>query len=353
MMMHAISDRDLDIILSNPIDWEIFRSKRILVTAATGRLGRYVVAALHRADRKSDLHMQIYAHARNEEKYRDLFSDVTESGLSTEDGGIIPVISDITEPFDLDGIDFIFHVAGMAAPSDFTYSPVDTLRSHLLGTLNVLDLAVRCSSEKVIYFSTVEVYGENPDIDEYNEDDYGMFRHDISRACYPESKRMCETMLASYSDQYGIDYLGVRMSHTLGTGISLNDGRSFAEFMNHALHGENIILHSDGSAIRPFTYTADVIGGILLATTRGEVNTFYNIVNTDNMISIAELSEMIAGLDESHRCKVVYDMQNESHLHYLPFKLKSVKTDKICSLGWNPKVNLTDTLRYTYEYIKG
>ncbi|SCY10136.1 Nucleoside-diphosphate-sugar epimerase [Lachnospiraceae bacterium XBB2008] len=350
--MHAINDRDLDIIFSNPIDWEIFRNKKILVTASTGRLGRYMVAALHRADREYNLHMRIYAHARNEEKLRSLFSEEIESCRSSAGQGIIPIISDITEQFSLDEIDYIFHTAGMAAPSDFTYGPVDTLKSHLLGTINVLDLAVRCSSERVIYFSTVEVYGENPDIEEYNETDYGMFRHDIARACYPESKRMCETMLASYAAQYGIEYLGVRMSHTLGEGISLDDGRSFAEFMNHALHGENIILHSDGSAIRAFTYTADVIGGVLLATTRGEVNTYYNIVNTDNMISIGELAEMIAGFDENHQCKVIYEEQIEPSLHFLPYKLSTVKTARIRSLGWIPRVNLSDTLRYTYEYIK-
>lgn len=338
-----VEQRDIEIIMNNPIDWERFRNKTVLITGATGRLGMYIVEAINKADIDWNLNITIVALARNKKKMKEVF------GESLKLPNMHLLIQDITEPIQWEGdIHYIFHTAGAASPLDFTKWPVDTLWGHVQGTRNVLELAREKKSEKVLYVSTVEIYGEWKREEGILEENMGVMRCDNARACYPEAKRLCEAMLASYEAQYQVPYVGVRMSHTFGPGISLDDGRSFSEFIKNVIRGEDIVLQTDGSAVRTFTYVADAIGAMLLAFTKGKEH-YYNIANTDNMISIRDLAELIAGLDTKGKVTVKYAIQEEQKLKYLPFKLGIMNVDKITELGWRPQVGLEQAFRYTIE----
>ncbi len=338
-----VEQRDIDIILNNPIDWEIFRNKTILVTGATGRLGMYIVEAINKADVDWNLNLKIIALARSEKKLKEVF----DGALLLPNIGTL--VQDITEPIRIEGpVDFIFHTAGAASPKDFTEAPVDTLWGHVQGTRNVLELAREKQTKKILYVSTVETYGEWKSDEGIRETDCGVMRCDNARACYPEAKRLCETMLASYEAQYGIPYVGVRLCHTFGPGISLHDGRAFAEFIRDVLEGKDIVLQTDGSAARTYTYVADAIGGILLAFTKGKEH-YYNIANLDNLITIRDLAELIADLDPRKKVKVRYAADGNQTLQYLPFKLGIMNVDRIMNLGWRPQVGTRDAFRYTLE----
>jgi len=338
-----VEQRDIEIILNNPIDWEKFRDKTVLVTGATGRLGMYIVEAISKANIDWNLNITILAVARNKEKLQRVF------GKSLELPYIYTLVQDITEPIQWDGaVHYIFHTAGAASPQDFTNWPVDTLWGHVQGTRNVLELAREKKSEKVLYVSTVETYGEWKSEEGIKEDDIGPMRCDNARACYPEAKRLCETMLASYEAQYGISYVGVRLCHTFGPGIALDDGRAFSEFIRNVIEGKDIVLQSDGSAVRTYTYVADAIGAMLLAFTKGKEH-YYNIANLDNLISIRDLAELIASLDPKGKAKVCFVNDEEQKLKYLPFKLGIMNVDRILNLGWQPRTNLEDAFRYTME----
>jgi nucleoside-diphosphate-sugar epimerase len=337
-----VEQRDLDIIMGNPINWELFRNKTILVTGATGRLGMYIVEAINKADIDWNLNVDIIALARSREKLQKVF------GNSLKLPNIHTLVQDITEPISIDGpVDYIFHTAGAASPMDFTGQPVDTLWGHIQGTRNVLELAREKHTQKILYVSTVEIYGEWKSEEGIREEDMGPIRCDVPRACYPEAKRMCETMLASYEAQYGVSYVGVRLCHTFGPGISLVDGRAFAQFINNVLHGQDIVLESDGSAARTYTYVADAVGAMLLAFTKGREH-YYNIANLNNLITIRELAELIAGLDPKGAVKVRYASE-KGKLSYLPFKLGIMNVDRIMGLGWHPVVGVEDAFRYTVE----
>lgn len=343
-----VEQRDISIILNNPIDWEKFRDKTVLVTGATGRLGMYIVEAICKADIDWNLNIKIIVLARNEWKLRKVF------GASLNLPNIFALVQDITEPIRWKGdVDYIFHTAGAASPQDFTNAPVDTLWGHIQGTRNVLELAREKKSEKVMYVSTVEIYGEWKGEEGIQENDMGSLYCDNARACYPEAKRMCETMLASYEAQYNISYVGVRLCHTFGPGILLNDGRAFSEFIRNVIKGEDIILQTDGSAVRTYTYVADAIGAMLLAFTKGRDH-YYNVANPDNLISIRDLANLLAGLDPKGKVKVQYAKQGEPKLKYLPFQLGIMKVDRIMDLGWYPQVGLEDAFRYTLEsFLQG
>ena len=232
-----VEQRDINIIRNNPIDWEKFRNKTVLITGATGRLGMYLVEVISKADIDWNLNITIIALARNEKKLYNVF------GASLNLPNIVTMVQDIIEPIEWKGdLHYIFHTAGAASPRDFTNEPVETLWGHLQGTRNILELAKEKQCEKVLYVSTVEIYGEWKRKEGIQEEDMGPMRCDNARACYPEAKRMCETMLASYNMQYHIPYIGVRLCHTFGPGISLDDGRAFSEFIQNVINGEDIIL---------------------------------------------------------------------------------------------------------------
>jgi nucleoside-diphosphate-sugar epimerase len=302
----------------------------------------YIVEAINKADIDWNLNLKIICMARNEKKLHDVF------GKTLMLPNIITIVQDITKPIEYnEKIDYIFHAAGAASPKDFTENPVETLWGHVQGTRNILELARNKNVKKVLYVSTVETYGEWKSDEAIKETDIGPMKFDNARACYPEAKRLCETMLASYKAQYGIEYVSVRLCHTFGPGISLYDGRAFAEFIRNVIDGKDIVLQTDGSAVRTYTYVADAIGAILVAFTKGKDNS-YNIANTDNLISIRDLAGLIADLDPKKKVKVVYSNKS-SDLKYLPFKLGIMDVDRIKQLGWRPQVGLRDAFRYTID----
>jgi len=333
--------RDLGIVFSSPIEWSQLRDSKVLVTGATGRLGIYLIYSILEANQRFQLNTSVLALARKPEKVYSVLGDVIK------DPALKIFYQDINMPFEYNGhVDYIFHTAGQASPSDYV-APVDTLWGHVNGTHNILEFARKHNTKKILYISTVEVYGDWKGEEMIKETDMGPLHHDNARACYPEAKRLCETMLASYKLQYGIDYTVVRMSHTIGSGISLSDGRGFAEFIDTALKGKDILLHSDGRVVRTYTYTADAIGGMFLALTKGD-KMYYNIANVNNELSIYELAKLIAAL-VPNPVHVRFDSCVKSSLSYLPYKIGILDSSELGRLGWIPQVNAHDALLWTIE----
>lgn len=333
--------RDLEIITNSSVNWYMYLNSTVLITGATGRIGRYILETLADVDLKFNLNMRIIGLARDEGKARDVFENLLELP------NVEFIFQDVNEKIKYNNkIDFIFHTAGPAAPKDYD-KPVDTLWSHVNGTHNVLECARCHGTKRVFYVSTVEVYGEWLSEEKIKETDMGVMKHLQSRACYPEAKRLCETMLTTYKEQYGISFCGVRLCHTLGPGISLNDGRGFAEFLNCALNNEDIVLHSDGGAMRTYTYVSDAVNAMFLVMDKGD-DLLYNVANLNNLVSIRDLAELIVKLLPDRTCKVKYSNE-KSKLKYLPFKLAILDTSKISNLGWKPSTNLEKTFKWTIE----
>lgn len=334
--------QDIDIILSTKATWESLTGKTVLVTGASGRLGIYIAQALLEANLRWGLNVRVILLARSQAKLEQQYGSL----LTRDD--VCVLVQDVITPIEVNGpVDFIFHTAGLASPSDFTYHPVDTLWGHVQGTKNVLELSVQ-KNARVLYVSTVEIYGTWKDEAGIKETDMGPMHCDNARACYPEAKRLCETMLACYKYEHGLDYVVVRMSHTLGPGISLEDGRAFAEFLRNVLHDEDIVLQSDGSAVRTYTYVADAVGAMFLVLLDGK-DTYYNVAAVKNQISIRDLAALIASLSRTGRTQVRYALKEGKQLAYLPFKLGILDCERIQALGWEPKVSTEQMFRWTLE----
>ena len=340
-----VQQRDLDIVLNNPADWTKLKDATVLVTGATGRLGIYIVGALLEASKRWNLNVEVLALARNKDKIQAAYGDGAENLKILQ--------QDITEKITYEGkVDYIFHTAGLASPDDFTHRSTNTLWGHVQGTKNVLDLAKEKHTKKVLYVSTVEVYGTWKSENGIRETDMGPLVHTNSRACYPEAKRLCETMLACYKDEFQVDYAAVRMSHTFGPGISLYDGRAFAEFIRDVVEGKDIVLHTDGSAVKTYTYVADAVGAMFLALLNG-TQEYYNVAAEENQISIRDLANLIASMSPKHNTAVKFEVPEGEGLRYLPFKLGILDSSRIRTLGWKAQVDLEHAFRWTLESFIG
>lgn len=336
-----MSIRDVNIILDTCANWNKLKNATVLVTGATGRLGMYFVHALVEANNRWGLNIHILALARSVKKVDTLYGDMRNE--------ITVLTQDVTDPIEYpEKVDYIIHTAGLASPSDFTNRPVDTLWGHVMGTRNVLELARKNKTKKVLYTSTVEVYGDWKKEDYIKETDMGPMNHRNSRACYQESKRLCETMLECYKAEHAVDFVAVNMSHTFGPGISLTDGRAFAEFIRNVVEGKDIVLQTDGSAVRTYTYVADAVGAMFLALLNGGEN-YYNAAAVENQISIRDLAQMIASMDPQKKVKVVFADHVQQRLLYLPFKLGILDSTKMIDLGWKPQVDVETAFRWTME----
>ena len=333
--------RDLAIITKSAVNWRMYLNRTVLITGATGRLGRYIVETLADVDLQYNLNMRIIGLARSEEKAREVFDNLLDLP------NVEFLYQDVNTPIEYEAkIDYIFHTAGPAAPKDYD-TPTHTLWAHVNGTHNIMECARLHQTKRVFYVSTVEIYGAWESDEKIKETDMGIMRHLNSRACYPEAKRLCETMLATYKQEYGISYCGVRLCHTLGPGVALDDGRGFAEFMDCVLKNEDIVLHSDGGAMRTYTYVADAVNAMFLIMDKGE-DAFYNVANENNLISIRDLAETLVTLLPDRTCKVRFS-EEAAKLQYLPFKLAILDTSKVRELGWKPKTDIKTMFKWTLE----
>ena len=267
------------------------------------------------------------------------------------------VLHDVTQPY-WGQFDEIYNLACPASPIHYQHNPVETLKSSVLGMMNMLDLALKTKA-KLLHTSTSEVYGDplvHPQVESY----WGNVNTIGIRSCYDEGKRCAETLAADYRREYRVDVRMVRIFNTYGPNMHPKDGRVISNFIMQALQNEDITLFGDGLQTRSFQYCGDLIEAIrrYMELPRKTIDTFCAkhglgapVINTGNPgeYTIKQLAEeTLMQLPES-----------KSQLVYRPIPAddpKRRKPDITLAkelLGWEPKIPLKEGLAKTIEYFKG
>ena len=260
------------------------------------------------------------------------------------------LIQDVCEPIAYEGkMDYIFHLAGNASPYFINSDPVGIMKCNLLGTMNVLEYARDCQTKKVIFASTREVYGKNEEAERMDEQAFGTLDPLDDRSCYPESKRAAETLLKSYYLQYGVNFNAIRIAHSYGPTMTLeNDGRVMADLMGDVVAGRDIVLKSSGEAIRAFLYLTDAVVGMFTILFHGETAKAYNLANETEPISIKDLAHMMAALREDKNIQVVVSEGGQKG--YCAYRRTALDTSAIEQLGWKPMVSLKEGINRLIRY---
>lgn len=274
----------------------------------------------------------------------NLFTGKMENINSLLSDNFIFINHNIINPIHIEEkIDEIYHLASPASPPKYQKDPIFTLKTNFIGTMNLLDLAVKKKC-KILLSSTSEVYGE-PLISPQKEEYRGNVNTVGDRSCYDEGKRVAETLMMDYHKMYNVDIRIVRIFNTYGPNMDKNDGRVVTNLISQILTNEHITIYGDGSQTRSFCYIDDLLEG-LISLMNSTYNYPINIGNSTD-ITIKELSTILLDLIES-----------ESKITFLPLPQDDPtnrKPDITLAkniLNWEPTTDLRTGLIKTIKFIQ-
>lgn len=339
----TIYQEDINSILNDrAIPWENLDGKTVVVTGATGLIGRTLVHALLSFGQSEKSSVNVTILVRNVEKARNMFAQWLDRSANFH-----IVQWDITDAPAVDGpVDYIIHCASQTSSKGFVEQPVETIATSYLGTERMLHLARQKNVRGFVYLSTMEVYG-TPQTDEKITENYsGKIDSMKVRNCYPESKRLCENLCVAYASEYQVPTCVARLTQTFGPGIQPDDNRVFAEFARCVMTQRDIILHTKGETKRNYVYIADAVRAILLILLRGQSGEAYNVANEETYCTIYEMAKMVADEIAHGQIQVKCELEQDAEkMGYAPVLHMNLDTTKLCALGWRPSRNLEEMFR--------
>jgi len=304
---------------------------RCLITGGAGFLGSHLCERLlndgHEViclDNYFTGRMQNVAHLRDNRNFELLRHDVTE-----------PILLEV---------DRIFNLACPASPVHYQFNPVKTIKTSVMGAINMLGLAKRVHA-RILQASTSEVYGD-PAVHPQKEDYWGNVNPIGIRSCYDEGKRVAETLFMDYHRQNAVDIRIVRIFNTYGPRMLMNDGRVVSNFIVQALRGEDLTIYGDGNQTRSFCYVDDLIEAFVRMMDQDEIIGPVNVGNPGEF-TMLELAHAVLEQTGSKSKIVHMPLPGDDPKMRRPDITLAKNT-----LGWEPKVNLYDGLQKTVEYFK-
>lgn len=246
---------------------------------------------------------------------------------------------DVIDPINIE-VERIYNLACPASPVHYQRHPVQTIKTSLIGAINVLELAKR-NNARVFQASTSEVYGD-PSVSPQREDYWGNVNPIGIRSCYDEGKRAAESLFFDYSRQFHVDIRVARIFNTYGPRMAFEDGRVVSNFIVQALNNKDITLYGDGKQSRSFCYVDDLISGIRLLMENSEENLSPMNLGNPNEINMEDLALKILEITGS-RSKITYEpLPGDDPKMRNPDISKAQKY-----LNWNPEISLADGLKRT------
>lgn len=349
MNVHPIILNDITMVLGLPLPWDRFCGKTVLISGAAGSLPAYMVESLLHLNTLKQVKCNVICLVRNLKKAQARF--ICYRGRND----LSFVVGDVSDSLMIkQHCDFVIHAASQASPKYFEADPVGTMSANLFGTHQLLSMARKWKSECFLLFSSAEVYGQ-PHEEKYPiaEKNYGYIDILQHRACYAESKRAAETLTVSFAHQFGLPVVIVRPFHTYGPCMSLSDGRVYGDFVNDVLERRNIVVRSDGSAVRAFCYLADATAAFFTILLRGETRQAYNVGNPEAVLSIADLAYLLVAIRPKLQLEVVRSEALTAGYIQSPVAKCIPNIESLLHLGWAPQFlpreGFSRTLRYFEE----
>lgn len=308
-----------------------FSKKRILVTGGAGFLGSHLVDRL----------LQEGHHVISLD---NLF---TGNKLNNQHHSVKPrfefIYHDVVNPIKID-VDEIYNLACPASPIHYQHDPIKTMKTSVIGALNVLELAKK-NNCRVFQASTSEVYGD-PHVHPQQENYWGNVNPIGLRSCYDEGKRCAETLFFDYNREHNIDIKLVRIFNTYGPRMSQSDGRVVSNFIAQALQGHPITIYGNGTQTRSFCYVDDLISGFIKLMDSPDGITGPINMGNPNEFTVQELAEKIIFLTKS-KSEIIYkELPLDDPKQRQPDISKANET-----LNWRPEIQLDEGLDRTIAYF--
>lgn len=343
--MNQVIQEDIEKLLSQRKDLERFKHQTILISGANSFLMSYFVYLLLENNRENGGDTTVLALCRSRENARARF------GNYLKDSHLRLLIQDVREPVRYDGaIDVCIHAASPAGIRSRQESPVDTFQINQLGCQNLLELAKMKRSQRFLLLSSVDVYGSFGDQRRRKETDIGCLDWTYSRNAYSSGKRCAETLCALYHAQYDLPCVVVRPFQVYGPGMSLTDGRLHGDFIRQMREHNQIVLKSDGLAVRSFMYIADATHALLDVLLYGTVGETYNICDEAGECSVRDLAKRYAAQKGSGVDVVFDDTKRDTPEVKDALSVVTGDSSKLRSLGWRCGTSLEAGIQRTLSY---
>lgn len=352
MSINALKEKYREDILKalQGVDLTALSGKSLMISGATGMIGKYMIDLIMAANEKDGLNCKIYALGRSKEKAQDRLLN------SWKD--VEPQIEFVTYDIrskvscDIPKIDYIIHGASTTHPLAYASEPIDTLMVNVLGLKNLLDYATEKNAERFVFLSSVEIYGENRgDVDSFDESYLGYIDCNTLRAGYPESKRAGEALCQAYIKEKELDTVVARVARTYGPTMLMSDSKALSQFIKKGIAGEDIVLKSEGTQLYSYTYVADAVIGILTCLTKGVCGEAYNIADKASDVMLKDLAGAIAAAAGT---KVVFELPDaDEAAGYSKATKATMNGDKIQrELGFRAIYSIESGLKATLDILK-
>ena len=306
-------------------------SMRILVTGGAGFIGSHLVEYL-------------LGQGHEVLALDNYFTGSKENLLHLRDHPKLEIIRhDVVNPLMVE-VEQIYNMACPASPVHYQYNPVKTIKTNVMGALNMLGLAKRVKA-RILQASTSEVYGD-PLVHPQTEDYWGNVNCIGIRSCYDEGKRAAETLMMDYHRQNGVQVRIARIFNTYGPHMAIHDGRVISNFIVQALTGEDITVYGQGQQTRSFCYISDLVEGLIRLMNTETFEGPVNLGNPDEY-TILELAQKTLELTNSQSRLVFKPLPQDDPKQRCPDITKAKRI-----LDWQPTVPLATGLKETIGYFK-
>lgn len=342
--MNTLKNDFANIFSDKNIQWNQFRNTSLFITGATGLIGRILIKYLLYLNREINANIKILALVRNIEKAHKVFANEHPS-----DNELVFIVGDVCSLPDVDEpINYIIHAASETKSKNLVSKPVETIKTTVLGTMNVFQLAKDKNVSSIVYLSSMEAYGvTDPSLTRITESDLGYIDLNSPRSSYPEGKRMAECLATAYYFEYNLPVKSIRLAQTFGAGADIvADTRIFAEIAKCVIDKRNIVLHTKGESEQCYIYLSDAVRAIFAVLLLGKNGEVYNASNELTYTSIVQMAKMVANNLTHGEINVVFDIP-ESNLQYgyAPPHRLPLNSSKLRELGWSPQVDLEESYR--------
>lgn len=346
--MHYIIEEDLLRMMKSEILLEKLYGKTVLITGASGYVPAYFVHLFMKMNELKNANIKVMALCRNQSKADRRFEQYYANS------NFVLLLQDVCTPVvTTEQIDYIIHAASPAGVTERQKNILDTFNANVVGCYNMFELAHKNNLQGFLFISSVDIYGKVPNSKRHIEHIYGVLDPLNERDIYSNGKRACESICMCESIQSDMPVTIARPTQIIGPGIALDDGRLHADFVNQMMNKGEIVLKSDGTAVRSFIYITDAILGLLYILVYGKKGEAYNVANEQNEVSVKELANVMANAYDEKKIEVKFDItqrKNPEVTHAL--SVVCADAQKLRDLGWKPQIDLKESAERLITYCR-